>query len=64
MSKQNFGREIIDEVAKHLHKNMVASTCTESILTVQRVRRFARHTRDYCRACLALRRAETSSPRR
>ena len=35
-------------------RNMVASMCTDTILTVQRVRRFARRTRDYCRAYLAL----------
>ena len=33
---------------------MVASMCTETILTVQRVRRFVRRTRDHCRAYLAL----------
>ena len=54
MSKQKFRREINDEVPKHLHRNMVASMCTDKILTVQRVRRFARRTRDYCRAYLAL----------
>ena len=54
MSKQKFRREINDEVPKHLHRNMVASMCTETILTVQRVRRFARRTRDYCRAYPAL----------
>jgi len=54
MSKQKFRREINDEVPKHLHRNMVASMCTDTILTVQRVRRFARRTRDYCRAYLAL----------
>ena len=36
------------------NRNMVASMCTDTILTVQRVRRFARRTRDYCRAYLAL----------
>ena len=54
VSKQKLRREINDEVPKHLHRNMVASMCTDTILTVQRVRRFARRTRDYCRAYLAL----------
>ena len=53
MSKQKFRREI-NEVPKHLHRNMVASMYTDTILTIQRVRRFARRTRDYCRAYLAL----------
>ena len=54
MSTQKFRREINDEVPKHLHRNMVASMCTDTIPTVQRVRRFGRCTRDYCRAYLAL----------
>ena len=32
-SKQKFRREISDEVPKHLHRNMVASMCTDTILT-------------------------------
>ena len=44
MSKQKFRREINDEVPKHLHRNMVASMCMDTILTVQRVRRYARRT--------------------
>eukprot|EP00904_Undaria_pinnatifida_P013854 jgi/Undpi1/959/HiC_scaffold_10.g04423.m1 len=54
MSKQNFRREITDEAPKHLHGNIVASMCTDTILTVQRVRCSARRTRDFCRAYLAL----------
>ena len=54
MSKQKFRQEINDEIPKHLHRNMVASMCTKKILTAQRVRRFARRTRDYCRAYLVL----------
>ena len=42
MSKQMFRRKFNDEIPKNLHRNMVASMCTETILTVQRVRRFAR----------------------
>lgn len=54
MSKLKFRREINDEVAKHLHANMEASMCRATILTLGRVRRFARRTRDYCRAYYAL----------
>ena len=50
MSKLKFRREINDEVPKHLHENIVASMCRETILTLGRVRRFARRRRDYCRA--------------
>ena len=54
MSKLKFRREINDEVPKKFHANMVKSMCRESILTVQRVRRFARRTRDFCRSYLTL----------
>ena len=50
MSKFKFRREINDEVPEHLHKNIVVSMCRETILTLRRVRRFARRRRDYCRA--------------
>ena len=50
MSKLKFRREINDEVPKHLHENIVTSMCRETILTLGRVRRFARRCRDYCRA--------------
>ena len=52
MSKLKFRREINDEVPKHLHENIVAPMCRETILTLGRVRRFARRCRDYCRAYL------------
>lgn len=54
MSKLKFRRELNDEIPKHLHQNIVASMNRESILTLPRVRRFARRTRDYCRAYLRL----------
>ena len=49
-SKQKFRRVYNDEVPKHLHANIAKSMCTEKHLTIGRVRRFARRTRDYCRA--------------
>ncbi|CAM9872720.1 unnamed protein product, partial [Pylaiella littoralis] len=49
-SKQKFRRKINDEVPKHLPDNIEKSLCTEKYLTIRRVRRFARRTRDYCRA--------------
>ncbi|CAN0536152.1 unnamed protein product, partial [Ectocarpus sp. 12 AP-2014] len=49
-SKQKFRRKINDEVPKHLHANIEKSLCTDKYLTVGRVRRFTRQTRDYCRA--------------
>ena len=54
MSKLKFRREINDEVPKNLHRNILASMCRETILTLSRIRRFARRTRDYCRAYLRL----------
>ena len=52
MSKLKFRREINDKVPKHLHENIVASMCRETILMLGRVRRFARRSRDCCRAYL------------
>ena len=54
MSKLKFRREINDEIPKNLHKNIVACMNTDTILTLPRIRRFARRTRDYCRAYLKL----------
>ena len=54
MSKLKFRRGINDEVPKNLHRNILASVCRETILTLSRIRRFARRTRDYCRAYLRL----------
>ena len=55
MSKLKFRREINDEVPENLHRNILASMCRETtILTLSRIRRFARCTRDYCRAYLRL----------
>lgn len=54
-SKQKFRRVYNDEVPKHLHDNIETSMCTEKHLTIGRVRRFARRTRDYCRAYRGLR---------
>ena len=54
MSKLKFRREIKDEVAEHLHAIMEASMCRAMILKLGRVRRFARRTRNYCRAYYAL----------
>lgn len=39
MFKQKIRWEINGEIPTHLHRDMVASMCTETILTVQRVRR-------------------------
>ncbi|CAM9778322.1 unnamed protein product [Ectocarpus sp. 4 AP-2014] len=50
LSKQKFRRKYNDEVPKHLHANIEESMCREKHLTIGRVRRFARRTRDYCRA--------------
>lgn len=50
MSKQRFRWKINDGVPKHLHANIVKSMDTKEILTIGRVRRFARRTRDYCQA--------------
>lgn len=49
-SKQKFRRVYNDEVPEHLHANIAKSMCTEKHLTIGRVRRFTRRTRDYCRA--------------
>ncbi|CAM9599800.1 unnamed protein product, partial [Pylaiella littoralis] len=49
-SKQKFRRKHNDENPKNLHANIEKSMCTEEYLTIGRVRRFARRTRDYCRA--------------
>ena len=54
MPKLKFRRELDDEIPKHLHQNIVSSMCRETILTLRRVRRFARRTRDFCRAYLKL----------
>ena len=54
MSKLKFRRELNDEVPKNLHQNILASMCRQEILTLSRIRRFARRTRDYCRAYLKL----------
>ena len=48
ISKLKYRRELNDEVQKHLHRNIVAFMCPETILMLSRVRRFARRTRDYC----------------
>ena len=53
-SKQIYRREINDGNPKNLHSNMVRSMCGENVLTLGRVRRFARRTRDYCRAYFTL----------
>lgn len=54
MSKMKFRREINDENPKHLHANILASLCPDTILTLGRVRRFARRTRDFCRSYRSL----------
>ena len=54
MSKLQFRREINDEVPKNLHHNIVVSMCRETILTLPRIRRFARRTRNYCQTHLEL----------
>ena len=53
MSKLKFCREINNEHPKDSHQNITKSMCRESILTVPRVRRFARRTRDFCRSYIA-----------
>ena len=50
MSKIKFRREINDEVPKNLHDNIVKSIWPRNILTTERVRRFARRAREYCRS--------------
>ena len=54
MSKMKFRREINDEVPKNLQHNIVKPICPRKILTTERVRRFARRARDYCRSYLVL----------
>ena len=54
MSKLKYRRALNDEVPKHLHRSIVASMCPETILTLSRVRSFARSTRDYCRGYFKL----------
>ena len=54
MSKLKFRRELNDEIPKNLHNNILTSMNRETILTLPRVRRFARRTRDYCRAYFKL----------
>ena len=54
MSKLKLRRELNDEIPRHLHQNIVSSMFRETILTLPRLRRFARRTRDYCRAYLKL----------
>ncbi|CAN0525576.1 unnamed protein product, partial [Ectocarpus sp. 12 AP-2014] len=49
MSKLKFRRELNDEIPKNLHDNILAFMNRETIVTLQCLRRFARHTRDYCR---------------
>ncbi|CAN0216615.1 unnamed protein product, partial [Ascophyllum nodosum] len=49
-SKQKFRRVHNDEVPKNLHANIEATMCTKNYLTIGQVRRFARRTREYCRA--------------
>ncbi|CAM9816199.1 unnamed protein product [Sphacelaria rigidula] len=49
-AKQTYHREINDEVPENLHRNIVRSLCVENVLTLERMHRFARRTRDFCRA--------------
>ncbi|CAN0101915.1 unnamed protein product [Sphacelaria rigidula] len=53
-SKQIYRREIHDGIPKNLHSNIVRSMCGENVLTLDLVRRFARRSRDYCRAYFTL----------
>lgn len=48
-SKLEFRRKINDEDPKHLKENVLKALSTDGILTLERVRRFARRTRDYRR---------------
>ena len=54
LSKLKFRREFNNEIPKDLHNNIVKSMCRDKILTVPRVRHFARRTRDFHRPYLAL----------
>lgn len=55
MSKMKFRREINDEVPENLDRNNIRQSMnTLDILYIGRIRRFARRTRDYCRAYEAL----------
>lgn len=54
MSKLKFRRVFNDESPASLHRNILQSMSMESILTLGRVRRFARRSRDYARAYRAL----------
>ena len=51
MSKMKFRHEINDEVPKNFHGNIVKSICPRN---TERVRRFARRAREYCRSYRAL----------
>ncbi|CAN0430198.1 unnamed protein product, partial [Pylaiella littoralis] len=59
-SKKNFRRKFNDEVPKNLHGNVEKSLCSNTELTIGRVRRFARRTRDYCRAYREIRLSEVA----
>lgn len=48
-AKLEFRRKINDENPKKLEENMLKALSTEMILTLKRIRRFARRTRDYRR---------------
>ncbi|CAM9157910.1 unnamed protein product, partial [Hapterophycus canaliculatus] len=48
-SQLEFRRKINDEDPSHLEQNMRKALNTEQVLTLERVRRFARRTRDYRR---------------
>ena len=58
MSKLKFRRKTNDENPRKLRENMVASMCPKTILTLGRVRRFARRTRDLGRGYIALAKIE------
>lgn len=58
-SKLEFRRNINDEIVKNLRENMLKALSTDKILTLGRVRRFARRTRDYRRTYARLASAGT-----
>lgn len=53
-SKLEFRRKINDCIAKNLRKNTLKALDADDILFLDRVRRFARHTRDYRRVYATL----------
>lgn len=53
-SKQVYRRKNNEEIPRNLHRNIVRSLRGKTFLTLERIRRFARRTRDFCWAYFTL----------